>query len=143
MSYDKKSGTINIESDDPKEFERDLISHMAHVSKQVDRELAGRGHRLTNASSVGQSKMPSKGSTVRWVAIVLNVALIGFVLYLLLTKGTPRDDEILVAVFLIATPIASLLALTVASGTSESLLSLYFKRKALEEKQRIRKLEGE
>lgn len=39
MAYDKKSSTIKFTTDDPKDFERDLLSHFAHVIEQVDRDL--------------------------------------------------------------------------------------------------------
>lgn len=40
MTYDKKSSTIKIASDDPKEFERDLFAHFAHVVDQVEKDRA-------------------------------------------------------------------------------------------------------
>lgn len=40
MAYDKKSSTIKVTTDDPKDFERDMFSHFAHVIEQVERDRA-------------------------------------------------------------------------------------------------------
>jgi len=78
---------------------------------------------------------------MKWVAVCLNVFLVLTVCYLLADKGLPRKDEVpMIAVFL-AAPISSLLALFMKGG--ESWLGLYFKRKALEEKQKIAKLDDQ
>ena len=78
---------------------------------------------------------------MKWIAIILNVVLIVIVIYLLLTtKGRDATDDVFFVVFFGA-PISSLVALTLKGG--ESWIGLYFKRKALEEKQKIEKLGGE
>jgi hypothetical protein len=75
------------------------------------------------------------------IAKALNLILIGFVLYLVGTKGPPnRPSEILTAVAMLAAPISSLLALFGSGG--ESWLGMYFKRKKLEERRKIEKLEA-
>lgn len=38
MAYDKKSSTIKITTDDPKDFESDMFEHFAHVIEQVERD---------------------------------------------------------------------------------------------------------
>lgn len=81
------------------------------------------------------------GENMKWIAIVLNVILIVTVTYLLLTKGAPGKDERFLVAVLFAAPISSLVALVLKGG--ESWIGLYFKRKVLEEKQRIEQLGGE
>ena len=75
---------------------------------------------------------------MKLIAIGLNVLLIISAIYLFATKGAPSEDEILVVVILFAAPLASLVALTRTGGNS--WIELYFKRKTLEEKQRIKNL---
>ena len=38
MAYDKKTGTITITSDDPKEFERDMFRHFEEVDRQLTQD---------------------------------------------------------------------------------------------------------
>jgi hypothetical protein len=38
MAYDKKTGTITITSDDPKEFERDIFRHFEEVDRQLTQD---------------------------------------------------------------------------------------------------------
>ena len=76
---------------------------------------------------------------MKLIAIGLNTLLILTLLWLLSTKGMGKDDAVLFVVF-IAAPISSLLTLTLNGG--EGWLGLYFKRKTLEEKQKIEKLGG-
>ena len=75
---------------------------------------------------------------MKWIAICLNMLLIVTALYLFATKGAPSKDEVFLVVVLFAAPVSSLLALSLKGG--ESWLGLYFKRKALEEKQKIAQL---
>ncbi|MFZ5764811.1 MAG: hypothetical protein ACOY4H_04355 [Thermodesulfobacteriota bacterium] len=75
---------------------------------------------------------------MKWIAISLNIILIGMVVYLFATKGGPAKDELFLVVVLFAAPISSLLALFLKGG--ESWVGLYFKRKALEEKKKIEML---
>ena len=77
---------------------------------------------------------------MKWIAIFLNVLLIVTIIYLFVTKGAPNKNEVFLVVVLFAAPISSLVALSLKGG--ESWLGLYFKRKALEEKQKIEKLSG-
>lgn len=40
MAYDKKTGTISIgKSDTPKDFERDMFAHLAHVEEQIKKDM--------------------------------------------------------------------------------------------------------
>ena len=78
---------------------------------------------------------------MKWIAIGLNVLLILTVGYLFASKGAPGEDEWFLVVVLFAAPLSSLVALTRVDG--ESWVGLYFKRKALEEKQRIKNLSGQ
>lgn len=78
---------------------------------------------------------------MKWIAISLNVLLILTVGYLIASEGAPRKDEWLWVAVLFAAPLSSLVALTRVGG--ESWVGLYFKRKALEEKQRINNLSGQ
>lgn len=80
------------------------------------------------------------GEVQKWIAISLNVLLVMAVIYLFATKGAPNKDEAFVVVLLCVAPISSLIALSLKGG--EGWLGLYFKRKALEEKQKIEKLGG-
>ena len=77
---------------------------------------------------------------MKLAAIGLNVLLVLTILYLFATKGgAPKKDEIFLVVLLFAAPIISVVALSLEGG--KSWLGLYFKRKALEEKKKIEKLE--
>jgi hypothetical protein len=93
--------------------------------------------KLSLFSSAGEKA----GGNMKWIAIGLNVLLILTVGYLFVSKGAPREDEWFLIVMLFAAPLSSLVALTYVGG--ESWVGLYFKRKALEEKQRIKNLNGQ
>lgn len=75
---------------------------------------------------------------MKLIAIGLNALLIVTVLWLFATKGAPSKDEIFLILVLFAAPISSIVALSLKGG--ESWFGLYFKRKALEEKQKIKSL---
>lgn len=77
---------------------------------------------------------------MKLIAIGLNALLIATGLWLFVSKGTPGKDEIFLVVVLFAAPISSIVALSLKGG--ESWMGLYFKRKALEEKQKIKNLGG-
>lgn len=74
---------------------------------------------------------------MRTVAILANVGLIGFVCYALATYGLPkREDEWWLFLFLVGAPIFNLIALfRPRDGTG--WLTLFLKRKALEEQRKI------
>lgn len=74
------------------------------------------------------------------LALISNFALLGFVCYCLFKSGIPKSNEDIVAFSVMTlTPILNLVALFF-SGIGENWLSLYLKRKALEEQRRIDKL---
>ena len=75
---------------------------------------------------------------MRAIAITLNILVIGTVVYLVSTKGASGGMDLALAALFVAAPIASLLALY--SSGEDSWLSLFFKRKALEEKAKIERL---
>lgn len=73
---------------------------------------------------------------MRFIAIVLNILLLIVLIYLFF-ESPPKKEYVLV-ILLFATPLSSLIALLLKG--SESWLGLYFKRKMLEEKNKIEKL---
>lgn len=77
---------------------------------------------------------------MRAIAIALNILLIGTVIYLVSTARASggKDLALALAALFIAAPIASNLAFYFSG--EDSWLSLFFKRKALEEKQKIERL---
>jgi len=75
---------------------------------------------------------------MRLVAIILNIALIGTVIFLISQDSRMSGKEIAMAALFLSAPIASLIAFYFNKG--ESWVSLYFKRKAMEEKAKIDKL---
>lgn len=72
---------------------------------------------------------------MRIAAIVLNFILIGIVAVMFATKGAPKGDDWMLVIPMIAAPVCSIIALLVS--TDDGWMSLYFKRKALEEKKKI------
>jgi hypothetical protein len=75
---------------------------------------------------------------MRQLASLLNIALLLFVVYMLIDKGPPRKDDLPIFILLIATPIVSLIALRF--GDTQDWISLFFKRKAMEERKKIDEL---
>jgi hypothetical protein len=75
---------------------------------------------------------------MRAIAIALNILLIGTVIFLVSTKGVPRGVDLALAALFIAAPIASFLA--IYFNGDDSWLSLFLKRKAMEEKAKIERL---
>ena len=78
---------------------------------------------------------------MKWIAIGLNVLLILTGGYFFASYGPPSEEDWILVVLLFAAPLSSLVALQHVGG--ESWVGLYFKRKALEEKQRIKSLSGQ
>ena len=74
---------------------------------------------------------------MRNIAIILNIFLISTVIYLVKTEGV-SNDYILRLILFFATPIFSLIAFFF--GAENNWISLFFKRKALEEKKKIESL---
>jgi hypothetical protein len=75
---------------------------------------------------------------MRTTAIILNVILIVTMVFLIAIEGMPEGKGTLLVILIVVAPICSLIVLFGAKG--EAWLSLYFKRKALEEKQKIEQL---
>lgn len=68
------------------------------------------------------------------ITIALNTALLAVVAWLLIEKGVAEEKLWLIALF-IAAPLSTLISAYLERG--RSWLSLYWKRRALEEQQRI------
>jgi len=79
---------------------------------------------------------------MRKFAIILNCAVLFFVLFLLVHDGFPSDIVPVFALILVtSTSCFSIYALfKSADGNSDNWLSLYLRRKALEEKKKIEEL---
>ena len=76
---------------------------------------------------------------MRTPAIVLNICLVIWMGYLLMKHGMPNHGvEFVLLFFALAAPIVSTVAIWNTSG--EDWISLYFRRKALEERQKIEQL---
>ncbi len=76
---------------------------------------------------------------MKMIAILLNLILLSFVGYLIYDKGIPDDEEFFIFLLFTATPFFNLIAILTSHG--ETFLSLYLKRKALEEKKKIENLQ--
>jgi hypothetical protein len=77
---------------------------------------------------------------MRYIAILFNLYLLGMVIFLFLTKNAPKGEDWLVITPMILAPLFSLL--TLFGSNKDNWLSLYFKRKVLEEKKKIDQLNG-
>jgi hypothetical protein len=79
---------------------------------------------------------------MRAIAIGLNFLVLGAVLYLFLSSdpGYPKGKDLALMVLFLVAPIASLVALDFSGR--DGWLTLFLKRKALEEKKRIERLNG-
>lgn len=75
-------------------------------------------------------------------AIVFNFIALGLIIFFFIDEMSYLDvDELLPFVVFFLAPLFSLIA--ILKGGGENALSLYFKRKALEEKSKIKKLSDE
>ena len=75
---------------------------------------------------------------MKYMAIILNLALLGTVIFLCIKNGMPNENEYFIFSIITITPIISLVVLF--GGRDKSLIELYFKRKALEEQKKIEQL---
>ena len=83
----------------------------------------------------------TEGGKMRIVAVVLNISLIAVWVFLMWDEGFPNKPFFqLFALLMCAAPVCSLIALWVTPGKGENLLTLYFRRKILEEKKKIEAL---
>lgn len=101
-----------------------------------------RGKSLSSMNRKEIESPKSSGTKMKIASTVLNIMLLGFVIFKLLEHGLPRTDENDFLPFLLfsATPIVTLYYLLFSSNR-ESWLQLYFRRKAAEEKQKLKQLE--
>ena len=77
---------------------------------------------------------------MRTFALILNIALIAFVVGLLIEEGFPDGNHLYAYLLLVAAPVANIASLLHGHSRkreSDNLLFLYIKRKALEEKMKI------
>lgn len=78
---------------------------------------------------------------MKFVALLLNAALVCAVAYLVLFKTHfPHGEDLALAILFVAAPVVSSLALLTLGG--DTWVGLYFRRKALEEKQKIAALQS-
>ena len=80
--------------------------------------------------------------TLKILASILNLGLLGFVLFILITEDIDSGDweAILMLSGLVAAPVINLIYILLFTKESENWVTLYLKRKALEEKKKIAKL---
>ncbi len=77
---------------------------------------------------------------MRPLSILLNIAVVTAMIFLIASEGIPDEGKyMLLFVLLIFTPIVNLYVLL---GKNGDWVSLYFKRKAMEEKSRIEELQN-
>ncbi len=72
------------------------------------------------------------------LATILNILLIGVVIVEFFKSGIPKGNDWWIFIPLVFAPIFSIIALYIQKG--DNWLSLFLKRKALEEKQKIDQL---
>ncbi len=77
---------------------------------------------------------------MRILAIVFNLFLLCVVVFLFAKKGIPQNDDWLIVIPMILAPILSLIVIFGTKG--DNWFSLYLKRKALEEQQKIDRING-
>jgi hypothetical protein len=75
---------------------------------------------------------------MRILATIFNIVLIGVVIFEFIKSGIPKGNDWLIFILLFFAPIFNMIALFVQKG--DNWLSLFLKRKALEEKQKIDQL---
>ncbi len=80
---------------------------------------------------------------IRTIALVMNIALIGWIIFMMIIeppKPETETSEWVMMIFLSSLPVINILALCSTKG--DSWLGLYLKRKKAEERKRIEELEG-
>jgi len=78
---------------------------------------------------------------MRIIALIGNILVIGFVIYELFVEGMPHGNDIWIVVLVILLPILNIYA--IRSNVGEDWISLWFRRKALEEKKKIERLNSQ
>jgi hypothetical protein len=76
---------------------------------------------------------------MRTIAILVNLGFIGVVSYELVKNGLPKGGELLIVLFVVVAPILNLIVL-LSSRDGKGWLTLFLKRKALEEQRKIEDL---
>jgi len=75
---------------------------------------------------------------MKYLATIANLVLLGIVIWFFATKGPPTKEDWLFVIPMILAPVLSIIVILSPKG--ENWLSLYLKRKALEEKLKIDQL---
>jgi hypothetical protein len=79
---------------------------------------------------------------MRYIAIIANVILLGVSIFLSIDEmsgGLDAEELFFISIFLIA-PVLSIIVLVSTNPATDSWISLWFRRKALEEKKKIEEL---
>lgn len=78
---------------------------------------------------------------MKYVAILLNLLVIGTAIFFIIKNGgISTTEEYFIFFIILAAPVISLIALLL--GNDKNLIGLYFKRKVLEEQKKIEQLQG-
>jgi hypothetical protein len=80
------------------------------------------------------------------LVVIVNLAQLGFVLYLLADRGLPARHEVLLVLLILGAPIATLLYIFSGEGRADrqpSLFALFLERAKLEQRKKIKELEGD
>lgn len=103
-----------------------------------------RGKKLLSMQRQEQVEESPKdeGNKMKITSIVLNILLVGVVMFALFEHGLPGtgEDDFWLFILVIATPLVTLYYMLFASH-KESWLELYFRRKTAEEKEKLRQIE--
>ena len=101
-----------------------------------------RGKKLLSMQKQKEKSAKDWGRQMKIVSIVLNILLIGLILFALVEHGLPEtsEDDFWPSILLVITPLVTLYYLLFSSNR-ESWLQLYFRRKAAEEKQKLKQFE--
>lgn len=75
---------------------------------------------------------------MRIIALIANIALLAFVVYTFSEDGMPSADEALIVSLVILVPILNIY--TIYTTVGGDWVSLWFRRKALEETKKIQRL---
>lgn len=77
---------------------------------------------------------------MRLLAVLLNIGLLGLVLFLLADVGSPGDTrQVILVTFMVGVPVVNLIALRI-DGADMGVLKAYLERKKLENQVKSRQL---
>lgn len=101
-----------------------------------------RGKKLSPIQRKGEESRKGLEKQMKIISIVLNILLVGLVLIEFIEHGLPEssEDDFWLFILLVVTPLVTLYYLLFSSNR-ESWLQLYFRRKAAEEKQKLKQFE--